>query len=92
MKKSQKTLPIEAIDLMGQIVSANVAALAHTNNSLLEWKDQEIRELRQALVRVGGVLDGATVIDRVTESRLSTFCWPDIWAAEDALEREAQVP
>jgi hypothetical protein len=70
---SSDTMPIEAIDLFGQIVSANVASLAHTTNLIDQLKDEQIRTLAQDLVDLWSIIEAAAVIDRKTERRLWAF-------------------
>lgn len=83
---TQEGMGPEALELFGAIVSANVAQQAHTTDWLLKVKDDQIRDLRQTLVRLGAVLNAATVMDRKTEARLTEF-W---WQFEDVADALAQ--
>ncbi|WP_377324714.1 hypothetical protein ACFJIY_07555 [Pimelobacter simplex] len=76
----------ETFELFGAIVAQNVADATHTTNMLLATKDQQIRDLAEALVAIGRVLDAATVIDRKTERRLRDL-YVHIDSAEFLLQR-----
>lgn len=63
----------DGLALVGQLVAANVASAAATTDSLLAFQDEEIVRLARALVKLGEILESATVIDRRTERALSRF-------------------
>jgi hypothetical protein len=59
-----------ALDLMAQMVDANVRNLAFTTDRIIENLERDVAELAQTVVLIDGVLDNALVIDRATERRL----------------------
>lgn len=60
----------EGLDLMAQLVGANVASLAATTDRLIEGLERDIRGLAATVVAFHEVLEDALVIDRQTEHRL----------------------
>lgn len=78
------------LDLIGQIVQANVDQAAHTTNMLLSFKDEEIKRLAKALVEIQEAIDDAIVIDRMTERRLKKLRFETHWAAQLLYDMEAQ--
>jgi hypothetical protein len=61
------------MELIGALVSQNVADAAFTTNLLLEANDREIQSLAQTVTMIAEILDQATVIDRATEHRLAAI-------------------
>lgn len=61
----------EAAGLVYALVTASMDANFRTTDRLLDLKDAQIRDLCRGIVRIGEILDQATVIDRATEHRLA---------------------
>lgn len=74
-----------AADLFGQIIGANVSALASTTDSIIATVERERDEFAAALVGIQEVLQDALVIDRRTERRLWEFA-PEFASAQSRLE------
>lgn len=83
----EETVPRGAVDLIGQIVSANVDSLAFTTDRIIESLEAEVVRLAKTIVEVDQTLSQATVIDRPTEARLRCLD-PQINTAYDILERK----
>lgn len=66
-------VPEGAVNLIAQIVGANVANLAHATDAVEDGLRREIRALAETVVGINQTLAEATVIDRATEHRLRQF-------------------
>lgn len=83
---TEETVPLGAVELMGQIVSANVANLAHATDLVEQGLREEIRSLALTITGMAEVFEQATVVDRATERRMRRFD-PLIENAYRTLER-----
>lgn len=63
------SIPLEAADLIGQIVEANGRALQHTQDSLTRSDMTLLTNLCDALEQIIHVIDGHEVLDRKTAMR-----------------------
>lgn len=60
----------EGLELLGQLITANVAHATFLSDQLLAAKDDQIRALARTIAAMQRAIDEATVIDRLTERRL----------------------
>lgn len=61
----------KGMDLVAEIVGANVKNLAAVTDRLDDARVRTIKSLAETIVQVEMILDQATVIDRATENRLA---------------------
>jgi hypothetical protein len=85
-------MPIDekGLNLMADIVEANVRGLAHTTDSLIAYEKSRVLELARTIVQLDMILEEATVIDRKTERRLQMIM-PQIDNAHRIMEREGEL-
>lgn len=79
------------MDLIGQLVTANVDAAAHTSHLIESGQRRDIAELCETITLVAKILDEAMVVDRRTEERLRLLFWPKVGSAERLLESTRQM-
>lgn len=79
----------EGMNLIADIVSANVSNLAATTDRVIQNLENEILTLSKLVMDIDDVFVGATVVDRVTESRYRRLL-PRVHAAYETNERTAK--
>lgn len=86
----REPVPAGAVDLIGQIVSANVSNLAFTTDRLIEGLERDAARFAQYVVDIDRILAEATVVDRATEGRLRLMDG-SVNMAYDYLERKGAL-
>lgn len=58
-----------SLDLLAQIVGANVKNLEHTTNLLIENLEKQVQEMAQLVVDMQTLYASASVVDRATQAK-----------------------